>query len=103
MIAVGNNTKHDLTLPRKTALGTLQPTEQIVDAEPPDKHTPTVLVNEVTAELAELTPPLLCPPVNLITWLGNRRRLSGGCCMSSLLPGMEMTLDITQACKLSSV
>lgn len=33
-IAVGNNTKHDVILPRKTALDTLQPIERIVDAEP---------------------------------------------------------------------
>lgn len=64
-IAVGNNTKHDVILPRKTALGTLQPIERIVDAEPPDKHTPTVTVNEVTAEPAGPTPPLWHPPVNL--------------------------------------
>lgn len=65
MIAVGSNTKHNMTLPRKTALGTLQPFKRIVDAETLDKHTATVTVNEVIVELAEPTPPLWDPPVNL--------------------------------------
>lgn len=93
MIAVGNKTKHDVALPRKTFLGTLQPIERIVDAEPPDKPTPTVTVDEVTAEP---TPPLWHRPVNLFS-----KRLSGGFCMRSqrLLQEMEMTLDVTPACK----
>lgn len=64
-IAVGNNTKHDVTLPRKIALGTLQHIERIVDAELSDKSAPTVTVNEVTSQPAEPTPPFWHPPVNL--------------------------------------
>lgn len=36
-IAVSNSTKHDITLTRKTALGTLQPIESIVEAENTDE------------------------------------------------------------------
>ncbi|KAJ3606048.1 hypothetical protein NHX12_028091 [Muraenolepis orangiensis] len=44
-IPVGNNTKHDVALPRKTALGILQHIEGFVDADSPDKPTSTATVN----------------------------------------------------------
>lgn len=64
-IAVGNNTKHDVTLPRKTALGTLQHIERIVTADSPDQPTSTITVNEINSRPTESTPPLWHPPVKL--------------------------------------
>lgn len=64
-IAVSNGTKHDITLTRKTALGTLQPIERIVDAEMTNEPFAPVAVSEVKVEPAE-TPQLSWqPPVNL--------------------------------------
>lgn len=60
-VAVGNNTRHDITLSRKTALGILQPIERVVGAAHPDKIIPPVQ----TAVPAEPTAPLWHPPVNL--------------------------------------
>ncbi|CAI5670877.1 unnamed protein product [Oreochromis niloticus] len=64
-IALSNDTKHDITLTRKTALGTLQPIERIVEAEAPNESPPTVTVREVTVEPAEPLPTSWHPPVNL--------------------------------------
>lgn len=64
-IALSNNTKHVITLTRKTALGTLQPVECIVEAETPNGSQPSVTVREVTVEPAEPLPTSWHPPVNL--------------------------------------
>lgn len=64
-VAVGNNTKHNVNLPLKTALGTLQHIDRIVNAEPPNEPKSSVIVNEVTSQLAEPTPSLWYPPLNL--------------------------------------
>lgn len=64
-IAVNNDTKHDITLPRKTALGTLEPVERIVGTETPSEPQPTVTVREVTVEPAAPAATSWLPPVNL--------------------------------------
>ncbi|CAI5677437.1 unnamed protein product, partial [Oreochromis niloticus] len=52
-IALSNDTKHDITLTRKTALGTLQPVERIVEAEAPNESPPTVTVRENFSRIAQ--------------------------------------------------
>lgn len=64
-IALSNDTKHDITLTRKTALGTLQPVECIVEAEAPNEPRPTLTVRKVTIEPADPPPPSWHPPANL--------------------------------------
>lgn len=64
-IAVSNDTKHDITLTRKMALGTLQPIERILDAKTTNEHLPTVAVGEVTVEPAESPSLPWQPPVKL--------------------------------------
>ncbi|CAI5636989.1 unnamed protein product [Oreochromis niloticus] len=65
-IALSNDTKHDITLTRKTALGTLQPVERIVEAEAPNESRPAVTVRETPEHqraLEQLVDMLVHPPV----------------------------------------
>ena len=65
-IPVGNNTNHDITLPRKTALGTLQHVEKVVEGDVPAKTQSAVTVSEVTTtQTSDPAPPLWHPPVSL--------------------------------------
>lgn len=63
--AVGNNTKHNVTLPRKTALGTIQHIERVVDADSSSEPLSTMTVNEVTVQPSGSAPSLWHPPINL--------------------------------------
>lgn len=47
-IPVGNNTNHDITIPRKTALRILQHVENVVKADILDKSQPEATVSQVT-------------------------------------------------------
>lgn len=46
-VPVGNNTKHAITLPRKTALGSIHPIEKVIDTDATDKHKTNVKVNSI--------------------------------------------------------
>ncbi|KAI5630534.1 hypothetical protein C0J50_7585, partial [Silurus asotus] len=65
-IPVGNNTNHDITIPRKTALGILHCVENVVEADILDKTQPLATVSQVTTtQDSNSDPPLWDPPVNL--------------------------------------
>ena len=65
-IPIGNNTNHDITVPRKTAVGILQHVENVVEADSLDKSQPAVMVSEVTTtHVSNSESPLWHPPVNL--------------------------------------
>ncbi|GAA6094840.1 uncharacterized protein LOC113008246 [Tachysurus ichikawai] len=65
-IPIGNNTNHDLTIPRKTALGILQGVENVVKADILDKTQPAATVSQITTtQVNHSDPPLWDPPVNL--------------------------------------
>ncbi|XP_073668811.1 retrovirus-related Pol polyprotein from transposon 17.6 isoform X2 [Paramisgurnus dabryanus] len=65
-IPVGNNTNHDITIPRKTALGILQRVENVVEPDILDKTQPSATVSQVTTtQCSNSDPPLRDPPVNL--------------------------------------
>lgn len=51
-IPVGNNTKHAITIPRKTALGNIQGVEKVITADLPETHKPIVAVNSALSSLA---------------------------------------------------
>lgn len=66
IIPIGNNTNHDITIPRKTALGILQCVENVVEADTLDKSQPAATVSWVaTIQVSNSDPPLWDPPVNL--------------------------------------
>lgn len=65
-IPISNNTNHDITIPRKNALGVLQPVENVVEGDKPDVPKSSAAVSEVTTSQNNSTdPPLRHPPVNL--------------------------------------
>lgn len=51
-IPVGNNTKHTITVPRKTALGSIHGVEKVITADPPEMHKPTIAINSVLSSPA---------------------------------------------------
>lgn len=65
-IPIGNNTNHDITIPRKTALGILQHVENVVEAETLDKSQSAVSVSAVTTTyVSSSDSPLWHPPINI--------------------------------------
>ena len=65
-IPIGINTNHDITIPRKTALGILQLVENVVETDILDKSQPAATVSQVTTtQVSNSDPPLWDPPVNL--------------------------------------
>lgn len=64
-VPLGNHTKHDITLPRKSSLGTIQPIKKIVETDSPDKK--AVMVQSVTTAPADPTcvPSRWQPPVEI--------------------------------------
>lgn len=65
-IPIGNHTNHDITVPRKTALGILQRAENVVEADILDNPQPAAIVSQATTiQVSNLDPPLWDPPVNL--------------------------------------
>lgn len=65
-IPIGNNTNHDITIPRKTALGILQHVDSIVETDIPDESQPGATVSEVTTtQTSSLDPPLWHPRIHL--------------------------------------
>lgn len=101
MIVAGNITKHDVTIPWKTALGTLQHIEKIVDADPPNKLTSIATVNEVTSQPTEPTPSLCHLPVNLNHLEEEQQDVAKRMLYeeSKVSWGMEMTSDVAPVCK----
>lgn len=62
-VPVGNNTKHAVTLPRKTALGGIHCVEKVIATDSPEAPDPTVTVNSavstpVDARLSSWQPPI---------------------------------------------
>ncbi|ROL43703.1 hypothetical protein DPX16_21864 [Anabarilius grahami] len=55
-IPIGNNTNHDITIPRKTALGNLQCVENVVEADTLDKSQPAATVSQVTTSQRQKQP-----------------------------------------------
>lgn len=51
-IPVGKNTKHAITVPRKTALGSIYGVEKVITADPPETHKPTVAINSALSSPA---------------------------------------------------
>ena len=67
-VPVGNNTKHDITLPRKTALGNVQTIAKVVETYSPDKTEQLevdVKINSATTSSADERPSLWHPPVDI--------------------------------------
>lgn len=60
-IAIGNNTKHNVTVPPKTVLGTIQHIERVVDTDLSSEPLSPTTVNEVTAQPSGSTPSLWHP------------------------------------------
>jgi len=64
-VPVGNNTKHEITLPRKTALGSLHSVGKVIPLDPPDLSKPTVTVNSAVSTSASPSPSPWQPNVDL--------------------------------------
>ncbi|RXN13810.1 Retrovirus-related Pol poly from transposon [Labeo rohita] len=65
-IPIGNNTNHDITIPRKTALGILQRVENVVEADILDRSQPAATISQVTTtQDSNSDSPLWDPPVSL--------------------------------------
>jgi len=59
-------TNHEITIPRKTALGILQRAENVVEEDILDKSPPAATVSQVTTtQVSNSDSPLWDPPVNL--------------------------------------
>ena len=63
-VPVGNHMKHDITLPRKSAIGSVQPIKKIIETDSPGKDT---RVHSVTTSPADASPslPQWEPPVDI--------------------------------------
>lgn len=64
-VPVGNNTKHAITLPRKTALGSIHGVEKLIATDPPEPPKPTVTVNSAGPKSADTSPSPWQPPIDL--------------------------------------
>ncbi len=65
-IPIGNNTNHDIMIPRKTALGILQLVENVVEADILDRSQPAATISQVTTtQDSNSDSPLWDPPVSL--------------------------------------
>lgn len=65
VVPVGNNTKHTITIPRKTSLGSLHYIDKVIVADPPKASKSTVSINSVTPTPVDINQPLWQPPINL--------------------------------------
>lgn len=64
-VPVGNNTKHAITIPRKTPLGSLHYIDKVITTDPPEVCKPTVTVNRVTSTSADTIQAPWQPPIDL--------------------------------------
>lgn len=64
-VPVGNNTKHAVTLPRKTALGGIHCVEKVIATDSPEAPEPTVTVNSAVSTPVDAHPSSWQPPINL--------------------------------------
>lgn len=64
-VPVGNNTKHAITLPRKTALGNIHSVEKVIATDSPEAPKPTVTVNSAGSTSADTSPAPWQPPIDL--------------------------------------
>ncbi len=66
IIPVKNNTKHDVTIPRKTALGNVQTVARVIETNPIESSRPRVVVDSAaTTPSAQTVSALWQPPVDL--------------------------------------
>uniref|UniRef100_A0AAQ6IVH8 Gypsy retrotransposon integrase-like protein 1 n=1 Tax=Anabas testudineus TaxID=64144 RepID=A0AAQ6IVH8_ANATE len=64
-VPVGNNTKHTLTLPRKTSIGSLHYVDKVIVTDPPETLKPTVTINSAASTSDGASPAQWQPPVDL--------------------------------------
>lgn len=64
-VPVGNNTKHTVTLQRKTALGSIHSVEKVIALDSPEPPKPTVAVNSASSTSADTSRSPWQPPVDL--------------------------------------
>lgn len=64
-VPVGNNTKHVVTLPRKTALGSIHCVEKVITTDKSEAPMPTTIVNNVSSAPAESSLSPWQPPIDL--------------------------------------
>ncbi len=65
-IPIGNNTNHDIMIPRKTALGILQRVENVVEADILTRSQPAATISQVTTtQDSNSDSPLWDPPISL--------------------------------------
>ncbi|KAJ8007769.1 hypothetical protein DPEC_G00097640 [Dallia pectoralis] len=64
-VPVGNNTKHAITLPRKTALGSIHCVDKVIASDSPEAPKPTVTVNRAESTPADACPSSCRPPIDL--------------------------------------
>lgn len=62
-VPVGNNTKHAVTLPRKTALGSIHSIEKIITTDPPGDPLSTVIVSSANTTPTVTNPSPRQPPI----------------------------------------
>lgn len=64
-VPVGNNTKHAVTLPRKTALGSIHCVEKVIATDSPEASEPTVTVYSAVSTPVDAHPSSWQPPIDL--------------------------------------
>ncbi|KAJ8007710.1 hypothetical protein DPEC_G00096990 [Dallia pectoralis] len=64
-VPVGNNTKHAITLPRKTALGSIHCVDKVIASDSPEAPKPTVTVNSAVSTPVDACPSSWRPPIDL--------------------------------------
>ncbi len=64
-VPVGNNTKHTVTLPRKTALGSIHCVEKVIATDSPETPKPTVIVTSAVSTPVDTRPSSWQPSIDL--------------------------------------
>ncbi len=64
-VPVGNNTKHTVTLPRKTALASIHCVEKVIATDSPETPKPTVIVNSAVSTPVDIRPSSWQPSIDL--------------------------------------
>ncbi len=64
-VPVGNNTKHTVTLPRKTALGSIHCVEKLITTDSPETPKPTVIVTSAVSTPVDARPSSWQPSIDL--------------------------------------
>ncbi len=64
-VPVGNNTKHTVTLPRKTALGNIHCVEKVIATDSPETPKPTVIVTSAVSTPVDARPSSWQPSIDL--------------------------------------